>query len=439
MKYMILVVLLNSVLIQNLLSQELDTVKLNDYFTTLEVNDRFMGSVAVSKGGQLIYTRSVGYIDMESKIKANDESRYRIGSISKTFTAVLVLKAIEQGKLKLNQTIETFFPTLKNAEQITVRHLLNHRSGVHNFTNDKEYLKWATARKTESEMVDIIAKGGIDFSPGSKSEYSNSNFVLLTFMLEKSFKKSYSELLTTYITKPVGLTHTGLVKTINPANNECNSYAYEQGWKLQQATDISVAQGGGGIVSTPSELVKFSGALFAGKLLKGTSLELMTNIVDRFGMGLIQVPFHNQIGYGHNGGIDGFTSIFIHFDEGDVSYALTSNGTNFDNNDISIAILSAVYGKPYNIPEFKTFDVSVGSLNKYIGVYSSEQIPIKITVTNNGKMLTAQATGQSPFPLEASAQDQFKFDRAGIVMEFIPAEKTMILKQGGKEFLFKRE
>ena len=167
-----------------------DKTKLDNYFNALEQNNKFMGSVAVSKKGEVIYRKSIGFADVENNVKANDNSKYRIGSISKTFTAVLILKAVEEKKLKLSQTIDKWFPSLKNVKKITIEHLLRHRSGIHNFTNDKDYLTWNTQPKTEEKMVEIIAKGGSDFKPNSKAEYSNSNFVLLTYILEKTYGNS---------------------------------------------------------------------------------------------------------------------------------------------------------------------------------------------------------------------------------------------------------
>jgi CubicO group peptidase (beta-lactamase class C family) len=112
-------------------------------------------------------------------------------------------------------------------------------------------------------------------------------------------------------------------------------------WNAEAETDISIPIGAGGIVSTPTDLTKFSDALFGGKLLKTESLEIMKTIKDQYGIGLFQIPFFDKKGYGHTGGIDGFTSVFIHFSDENISYALISNGTNFNNNDISIAVLSA--------------------------------------------------------------------------------------------------
>ena len=420
-------------------SQNLDKTKLDNYFNTLEQNNKFMGSVAVSKNGEIIYTKSIGLADVENKVKATENSKYRIGSISKSFTTVLILKAVEQKKLDLNQTIDKWFPTIKNVKKITVKHLLNHRSGIHNFTDDKDYLTWNTQPKTEKEIIEIISKGGSDFNPDSKAEYSNSNFVLLTYILEKTFTKSYSDLLQEFIVKPIGLTNTYVFGKINPSNNECKSYSFAGSWKTETETDFTVPLGAGAIISTPSDLTKFADALFSGKLLTNESLEIMKTIKDGYGIGLFQIPFYKSVGYGHTGGIDGFSSVFSHFADDKISYALISNGTNINNNDISIAVLSAVYDKPYEIPVFTTFKLTSEDLDKYLGVYASKQIPMKITITKDGNNLIAQGTGQPAFPLEATDKDKFKFDQAGAKFEFNPTSKTMILFQGGGQISFTKE
>jgi D-alanyl-D-alanine carboxypeptidase len=440
MKKIILIVALFFTIIQVGLAQNsFDKVKLDRYFEALESNNKFMGSVTVSKNGVMIYSKSIGFSDVENNIKANEKSKYRVGSISKSFTTVLIFKAIEAKKIGFDQTVDKYFPTIKNSKQITVKHLLSHRSGIHNFTDDKDYLTWNTQPKTEKEMIEIITKGGSDFKPDSTAEYSNSNFVLLTYILEKTFKKSFSDLLQQYICQPLNLTDTYVFGKINPNKNECKSYAFAGTWKVQPETDVTIPLGAGAIISTTIDLTKFADALFGGKLLKAESLEKMKTIKDGYGIGLFQIPFYKSIGYGHTGGIDGFSSIYSYFSGDNISYALTSNGTNYDNNNISIAVLSAVYDKPYEIPKFSTYNVTSENLDKYLGVYSSKQIGLKVTITKEGNNLIAQATGQSSFPLEATEKDKFKFDKAKVVLEFNPTDSTLILKQGGGQFMFARE
>jgi CubicO group peptidase (beta-lactamase class C family) len=420
-------------------SQNFDKVKLDNYFKALEKNNKFMGSVAVSKNGKLIYSKSIGYADLENKIKATEKTKYRIGSITKSFTAILILKAIENKKLDINETIDKWFPTITNSKKITIKQLLTHRSGIHNFTNNVDYLQWNTQSKTEMEMIEIIKKGGSDFQPSTRAAYSNSNFVLLTFILERIFNTSYSELVQTYIVKPIRLTNTYVFGKINTANNESKSYNYLGFWKEESETNFTVPLGAGAITSTPTDLIKFANALFNGQLLSPESLKIMKTIKEGYGSGLFQVPFYSSIGFGHTGGIDGFRSVYSYFEDEKISYALTSNGTNMNNNDISIAVLSAVFNKPYQIPVYTKYALTSEELDKYLGVYATKQMPLKITVTKNKNTLIIQVTGQQAFVVQATEKDKFTLDQVGAKFKFNPAEETMILFQFGGQIKFIKE
>src|SRR5690606_38277786 len=133
--------------------QDFDHTKLDAYFDTLAKYDKFMGSVAISKNGEVIYTKSVGYLEVGNPKSADENTKYRIGSISKPFTATLIMKAVAENKLRLDQTIDSYFPTIENAEKITISQLLNHRSGIANFTSSPDYLEWHTQPKSEAELV----------------------------------------------------------------------------------------------------------------------------------------------------------------------------------------------------------------------------------------------------------------------------------------------
>ena len=234
------IALLFGLLFGTTFAQNLNKAKLDSLFQILETKDKFMGSIAVAENGKLLYTKSIGKDDIESNKLSTIATKYRIGSISKMFTSCLIFKAVEENKLSLNQTIDIYFPTVENAKKITIGNLLNHRSGIHNFTNDKEYLNYNTQPKSEKEMVEIIAKGKSDFEPDSKGDYSNSNYVLLSYILEKTYKKPYKEILNSKIIKPLGLKNTYFGGKTNFQNNECHSYHYDTKWKKETDTDLSV-------------------------------------------------------------------------------------------------------------------------------------------------------------------------------------------------------
>lgn len=420
-------------------AQALNKEKLERYFAVLDSSERFLGSVALSQHGQLCYTRSVGFAQLEPLQKADESTRYRIGSISKTFTAVLVMKAIEAGKLNLDTPLSTFFPEIKNAANISIRHLLSHRSGIANFTDKPAYLAWHSQNRTRSEMLQHISTLESIFEPGSRSAYSNSNYVLLTLILEELYQQDYRDLLAQHITGPVGLTNTFFDPEASADSLGSRSYLFNTTWEESPTTHLSIPLGAGGIISTPTDLLRFAEALFGGKLVQKESLDAMCALRDQLGLGLFGLPFYDQRGFGHTGGIDGWSSVFGYFPDTKTAFALCANGSRINNNDVSIALLSAANGKPFDLPTFSIYTINEADLDLYPGSYASAQIPLKITIKREGQRLIAQATGQPSFPLEATALHIFKFEQAGIVMEFDPENQRLLLKQAGAEFLFERE
>ncbi|MGL5683486.1 MAG: serine hydrolase domain-containing protein [Marinifilaceae bacterium] len=438
-KHILLILLFNFTAIYSINAQESGFSKLDNYFETLVQNNKFMGNVYVSRAGKELYAFSGGYVDVEKLHKATIDSRYRVGSISKTYTATLVLLASEQGKLQLTQTLDKFFPQIRNASKITIQDLLLHRSGIYNFTSDQDFLTWHTRPHSRNEMVEIIAKGGSSFEPGTQMGYSNSGYVLLSYILEIVYGTTFDKILKQYITKPLRLVNTGVGECINSLNGDCNSYKFFDKWRIENVTDASVTLGAGGIYSTAKELNAFISALFNGDIISQQSLQTMTTMRDNFGMGVFNVPFGNRMGYGHSGGIDGFNSMFVYFPDDKVNYTLLSNGANMIVNDINITVLSATYNLPFSIPDYSNINLSEAVLNSYLGTYSSSQLPIKLIVTRQNNQLIAQGTGQLPFNLNPLALHKFNFAQAGIVVEFQPEKRSLLLKQGGGVFLMTKE
>ena len=420
-------------------TQEQKFLALDSLFQILDANNRFMGSLSISENGKIAYSKTIGKADLASGKSSDNLTKYRIGSISKMFTACLIFQAIEENKISLKQNINRFFPKITGAKKISIGNLLNHRSGIHNYTNDTSYLNYYTTSKSQKEMLEIIQEGGSDFKPNSRAEYSNSNYVLLTYILEKIYKKSYEELLSAKIIQPIGIKNTYFGTKLSPEKKECYSYRYSRKWELEKETNSSVSQGAGGIVSTTEDLLIFITNLFEAKIINAASLEQMMKIEDGFGMGIFPVPFYDKKGFGHTGGIDGFSSFLYTFPAENTSIALTSNGSRFDNNDIGIAALSACFGKPFTLPFFYAVALTSEDLDKYLGSYENPEIPIKIIITKDSLSLIGQATGQPSFTLETIGKDSFEFSPAGLEIQFIPEKNRLILKQGGGEFTFTRE
>ena len=441
MKTLSLVFLLLALSVSGL-AQNFDKAKLDKFFDVLTEKDQAMGSLTISKNGQVLYSRAVGYrqISEKEKTPADARTKYRIGSISKMFTTTLIFQLVEAGKLKLTDTLDKFFPEIPNAKKITVAQMLDHHSGIHNITNDvEEYLSYYTKPQTQAQMVALIAKTKPDFEPGTKADYSNSNFILLGYIVEKITKKPFATVLKEKITAKIGLADTFYGGKINAANNESFSYDFENGWKQTPETDMSVPGGAGAIVSTPTDLTKFIEALFSVKLVSPKSLDQMKTLTDNYGMGMFQFPVGSRKGYGHNGGIDGFNSMLVYLPEEKLSVAYISNGTVYAPANIVSAAAAVYFNEPFTIPTFEKIVIKAEDLAKFAGIYSAAGFPLKISVTAQGTTLYAQATGQSAFPLEATDKNKFKFDAAGIVLEFEAEKNQMTLKQGGRTTIFTKE
>jgi CubicO group peptidase (beta-lactamase class C family) len=210
-------------------------------------------------------------------------------------------------------------------------------------------------------------------------------------------------------------------------------------WVVQPMTDPSVPLGAGSMMSTPADICRFAEKLFKGKLIRAESLAEMTRWQENTGGGLFRFPFGTSWSSGHTGGIDAYLSVYGHFQSEDISFAITSNATNMVLNDVTIALLSATFNKPYSIPDFSVVQLTDNELDRYVGVYLSKQMPMKLNISRKNGNLICQATGQMPFTLTAHGEHRFSFDKAGIEIRFDPDQKRMRFQQGGGRYLFTRE
>jgi len=413
--------------------------ELDSLLNLLEENNKFMGSVAIMENGIITYSKASGYADIESKTKAVSSTVYRVGSVSKMFTSAMIYQLAEEKKVSFDAKLSSFFPDLPNAENITILDMLLHRSGLWSVTDDSLYLEWCVNYKSREELVSMIGSHPVLFQPGEKSEYSNSNYILLGFILEDITGKDYATNLSERIAKKAKLESTYFGGEINIGKGESNSFIWAaEGWKKENETDMSIPHGAGAVVSTSEDLVKFGNALFNNEIIGNASLENMIKTEGTYGKGIFPMPFYELQGFGHTGGIDGFRSVLICFPEKKLCLAVTSNGLNYGQNDILIGLLSIYLGREYELPDFSVAALSIDILKSYEGIYSSESFPLKLTIKVDGNTLTAQGTGQSAFPLDPVSETEFRFDAAGIRITF-PETGKLNIKQGGMDILMNRQ
>mgnify|MGYP006143835567 CR=1 FL=1 len=433
--------------------------RMDSLLNYLHENNKFMGSLTIREGENVVFNKAYGFADVEKNIKADRLTRYKIGSISKTFTAVMVMQLIEEKKMTLQTKLNRFYPKIQNAEKISIYDLLHHRTGIVDYVNqDASFHASLDKKHSKEDILKVITSFKSNFEPGSKYEYSNSNFFILGCIIEKLTKKSYAENLQNRIVKKAELgtyenktemtakgavTNKVFVPTTyyvedatNTANKESYSYYFDgTNWVKSLENHNSIPFASGGITSTPADLTKFIHALFNGKLVNASSLEQMKEIKEGYGKALIQFPFGERRFYGHGGKIEEFSSMLGYYPTEKLSFSLISNGNNFEQNDIIIGILSIYYKMPFPFPKFMKMDKA--ELAKFTGTYASKELPIKIMVSEKNGELFAQATGQSAFPLTFKEEKTFVFAPAGIEMVF--GDNAFVLIQGGMKFNFTKE
>lgn len=421
--------------------QSINKPKTDSLLNAVAADNQAMGSLAISRNGAIVYQKAIGYSTVAAgqQTPANIKTHYRIGSISKLFTATMIFQLIEQKKLTLDTKLSVYYPQIPNADSITVSQMLSHRSGIYNFVRDSTYQTYMLKPRTEAEMLASFAGHPSDFSPDSKAEYSNTNYVLLGYIVEQVTKKPYAEALKLLITHKLLLTDTYYGGKISAVKNEASSYEPRNGWQQFPETDMSIPGGAGSLVSTPTDLVKFIEALFAGKLINSENLTLMKTINDGFGMGLFQIPFGPKKAFGHNGDIDGFSSVVGYFPEEKMAYAYCANGVDYPINKLLNGVLHIYFNLPYQIPVFKSPVLTSADLDKYTGNYSSLRAPIKIVVTKDGNTLLAQVTGQPAFALKPVDKDKFSYALAGITIDFRPTFGEFTFRQGAAEIPFTKD
>jgi len=412
---------------------------LKNYFDLLEEKNQTMGSLSISIGEDGYYNTSIGYQDAENKSYSTNFTKYRIGSITKTFTAVLFLKLAEQNKISLEDKLEEFYPNIPKADEITMEMLLKHRSGIFNFTNDPEFLTYMYSPQNEDFIVNKIAAYELDFEPGSAFNYSNSGFYLLSRILEKVSESSYSELLENIITTPLKLKNTYFGGKIGSQKNEAHSYIYMNDWTKRPESDMSIPYGAGSIVSTPVDLTVFYRSILNSNFLSDSSKDALLSTQDDFGLGIMSMPFNDKIGYGHGGTIDGFQSLACYFPKDDIAAVYTCNAEIYPVNTIMKDVLSILMKDNFEMPIFEdTAEIDESELLRFEGEYTSTEMPLDIKVFIENSRLMAQASGQSAFPLDYYGDNTFKFDAAGIKIVFKPTENSMIMTQG-RDFLYTRK
>jgi CubicO group peptidase (beta-lactamase class C family) len=410
----------------------------DDYIKGKAKNNQFSGAVLIAKGGKVLLSKGYGMANYELDVANTPQTKFRLGSITKQFTALAIMQLQEKGLLSVDDPVTKYFPDYKIAEKVTIHHLLTHTSGIHNFTSDAEYEQTMTLNSPIEKTIGRFKEKPLDFAPGEKWNYSNSGYILLGAIIEKVSSKSYESYLKENIFQPLNMVNTGYDHSEVIIKNRAAGYQMgKNGMVNASYLDMSIPYSAGSLYSTIEDLYLWDRALYTEKLAKRATLEK------------IFTPFKNNYGYGwgideknghkrisHNGGINGFTTQINRYVNDDACVIVLSNLTPGQvgkiTNDLSAIALGE---KPEEAKARTEIKLDPKVYDSYVGQYELTS-GFTITVTKEEDRLFAQMTGQDKFELFPESEKDYFLKVVDAQVTFVKNDKgevtQLVLHQGGR-------
>jgi len=325
--------------------------------------DQFNGTVLVAEDGKVIYKKGFGFANMEWNIPNEPDTRFRLGSITKQFTATLVLQLVEQGKLKLDGKVSDYLDNYRKdtGGKITIHNLLSHTSGVPNYTAQPGFIETVSRNPyAVDDFVKKYASGDLEFEPGAKFNYSNSGYFILGAIIEKVTGKPYEQVLKENIFDPAGMKNTGYDHYDTIIGKRAAGYVKTpRGYRNAPYLDMTIPYAAGSLYSTVEDLFLWDQALNENKILSAASKELMFKPnLENYGYGFViaksslgpnklEVPIIQ-----HNGGINGFNTIIMRFVRDKKLIVLLDNAAQGRSLDrLAAGLTNILYGQPYDAPK----------------------------------------------------------------------------------------
>ncbi|MFW2137407.1 serine hydrolase domain-containing protein [Chryseobacterium sp. TY4] len=436
--------------------------KLDSMFNSLATKNQFNGNVLIADKGNVIFEKSYGLADEATKRKLNENTIFELASVSKQFTAMGIVILKKQGKLNYDDKISKYIPELTFYKDISVRNLLNHTSGLPDYMDlfEKNWDKNKFA--TNQDIVDMFSKykPSVKFMPSEKFEYSNTGYALLALIIERVSKQSFGSFLEKNIFKPLKMKNSFVYRSrYQPKKIENYALGYvtdsignkvlpDSFGKTYLSYYLDGIVGDGMVNSTAKDLLIWDRALYSNKLInEGDKKEI-------FGYSKTNDGKENPYGFGwalaktekygiianHTGGWAGYITFIERQLTNDKTIIMLQNNSLSSTKLPIVEVRKILYNEPLPIEKaLQPATLTEKDLDKYLGVYCSEKIPLKITISKKGNTLYTQATGQQELPMDAYENDIFKFEPAGIKLIFNTKENSFELNQGNIKLVFKKE
>jgi CubicO group peptidase (beta-lactamase class C family) len=346
-----------------------------DYANSYVKTGDFSGCILITKNDKIIFEKCFGYANQSFKVLNEKNTKFKIGSVSKQFTAAAILIMEQEGFLKTTDTLSKFFPNHSNAESITIQQLLTHTSGITDIYNVPNFNNLSSQKKTINDLTKLVLGSELQFEPGAQYQYSNGGYAILAEIIEKLSGSTYQDYLNENIFQPLNMTATGHNRYNDVIPNLAVGYD-PSGYndvKITDFLDPELLKGSGSLYSTVQDLQIWIESIKHRSLMNEESYEkLLKNYGNNYGFGISLYKSFDESVFGHDGRVNGYIADYLHYEESDISIIILGNlqtgVADFFRRDIAAIVFNKEYkSRAKRIPPE---DDSKIDKEKIIGTYA---------------------------------------------------------------------
>ena len=381
-------------------------------------------SVLVIKDGETLLRKGYGMANIDAGQPSSPESIYRIGSITKQFTAIAILKLAQENKLSLQDDINRYFPEFTE-KKITIEHLLQHTSGIKSYTSIPSLLtpEKKKAGITQKELLEVLKNEAPDFEPGEYFSYNNSGYYLLGMIIEKVSGQKYKDYISEHLLEPLKMKNTFISDKKLPDEVAVGYQITEEGnLELADFVHSSLPFSAGALYSTVDDLWKWNQGISSYKVVKKEWLDkawapltLTSGKQESYGYGWFLDRFNGKKVIAHGGAIDGYGSAALYEPESKIFVCILNNGSRNNIDAYAYDLMQMASSVPQDMPP--AIAVDEHTLHEYVGVYNINEMEERIITLQDNMLFSKRNHGQS-FPLIPYEADAFHFKGSDAVLKF---------------------
>ena len=428
------------------------TKKLDMYLVSAVRADKFNGTALIAQNGKIVLEKGYGFKNIADSSINDENTIFQIGSLTKPFTAAVILKLKEDSKISVNDKLSKYFPQQKDADKITIQELLNHTSGINNYTDvigpeDSAIVSRPVARQ---RILDIFVNKPLAFKPSTKFEYCNSDYFLLGLIIEKVSGMTYEMAVRHYLFEPLEMDRSGFdyinlhgpAKAVGYVTFNTNSHIPAVKW------DSTVTYAAGAMYSNAGDLYKWYTAIAKKQILSAaTWREAFKPGLDNYGDGWWINQLYGDTCIMHSGGMPGFMSNFYYFPEKDITIILLNNFGNYGEslNLISNSLAAILFNKAYSLWAVnKAININEAVLKQFTGTYTTDN-KVKVYITIKNGQLYAESSSKNgipKLPIYPESQNEFFLKDFNAVFTFMKDVNLnvsgIITHENGKDIVFRK-